>query len=100
MIKFEEIVFTDSIHAVSFSSIYHKEYFVFSRDKKDSMSSRIYSMVDLFECGTHFCNSEEKMNVEYIDSICKIDYFRTEKKINNFREESFSFLDDKLRMNE
>ena len=47
LIKYAECVFTDSFHAVVFSSIYQRDFFVFNRNKTNSLNTRIKSIVEL-----------------------------------------------------
>lgn len=74
LIKNAEYVFTDSFHAMAFSLIFEKQYFVFERPSKSSMSSRIESLSKLFNRSDRFCSGNNKTNYEYIKNSCPIDY--------------------------
>lgn len=74
LIRHAECVFTDSFHAVVFSYIFQKNFFVFKRGERDSMSSRIDSITKLFGAQERFCHSEDRMSMEYIRSIPPKDY--------------------------
>ena len=69
LIKHASCVLTDSFHATVFSLIFKKQFFVFNRNKKDNMNSRIHSLVDLFDAGNRFCTSEEMACLNYIKSV-------------------------------
>ena len=55
LIKNAEYVFTDSFHAVVFSFLYQKQYFVFNRSQKCEMSARITDITNLFHTPERFC---------------------------------------------
>ena len=74
LIKYAEFIFTDSFHAVLFSNIYQKQYFVFNRSSKGEMSSRIVDITKLFHQEDRFCAGKEKEKLEYITLLPNIDY--------------------------
>lgn len=74
LIKNAEAIFTDSFHAVVFSYIFKKNFFVFKRNRNDSMSSRIYSITQLFGTEERFCSNEDMVSVDYISSVPDHDY--------------------------
>ena len=92
LIKYAQVIFTDSFHATAFSSIYQKEYFVFERTGARSMRSRVVSLTNLFACEGHFLCMPEMMTVEYIDSIKPIEYDRMAEKLAMERQKSIEFL--------
>ena len=96
LIKYSEYVFTDSFHAVVFSYIFQKDFFVFNRSKAAEMSSRIYNITNLIECPERYCDTKDKENIKYINSLSKIDYTREFKELNKLREFSINFLKDNL----
>lgn len=90
LIKYAECVFTDSFHAVVFSHIYQKEFFVFNRNKKAKMSTRIYNITRIFEVKERFCDCPEKETMSYIESLPAIDYSKNLielEKLKNFSKE-------------
>lgn len=87
-----ECVFTDSFHASVFSLIFEKQFFVFNRKGEERMISRIYSLMDLFESGEHFCDEPDKFSLEYIENTKKIDYTKERKLYQNMKEKSLGFL--------
>lgn len=95
LIKHAEYVFTDSFHAVAFSGIYHKQFFVFTRTEYKTMSSRIYSITNMFDAETHFCDTQEKQELEYIENVEKIKYEKMEK-LFFMKKKSLDFLKKNL----
>lgn len=63
LIKHSELVLTDSFHAVSFSTIFHKEFWALDRTfniEVPSMNSRIYSFLSLTGLEMRFINSYDQ----------------------------------------
>lgn len=48
LIKYADYIITDSFHAVCFSYIFKKEFYVFEKKSLMSTNSRIYNLLDLF----------------------------------------------------
>lgn len=94
LIKNAETIFTDSFHAVVFSHIFEKNFYVFKRSDHLQMAARLYNITDLFGTQNHFCDTEDKLNVKYLldNQDLKIDYsmYRIRKKV------SLEFLDNNL----
>lgn len=97
LIKHAEYVFTDSFHAVVFSGIFEKQYFVFQRKGAKYMASRIYSLCDLYETSERFCDTEEKACLEYIEGLENIDYNRPLEKLDKMKEKSINYLKENLK---
>ena len=95
-IRGAKYVFTDSFHAVVFSKIFEKQYFVFNRDQKDSMSSRIFTITSLFETEERFCYGERE-NIDYIEALSDTDYTKELLKFEEKKKESVEFLVDALK---
>ena len=91
LIKNAKYVFTDSFHAVVFSKIFEKQYFVFNRDERGSMSSRIRTITSLFETEERFCYGERE-NLGYVESLTDIDYAKPLLKFEEKKKESIDFL--------
>lgn len=89
LIKYADCVMTDSFHACVFSNIYKKNYFVFQRYLSGKMSSRIYSLLDLFKCGERFCDNKEKENLQYIE---KVTVESQSQKIIEEQEKSLNYI--------
>ncbi len=96
LIKHAEYVFTDSFHAVVFSFIYQKQYFVFNRDKKASMSSRIRDITELFGTTERFCDGKERENLKYVLSLNDIDYSEENTEFEKLKAKSIDFLNRNL----
>lgn len=97
LIKYAEHVFTDSFHAVVFSNIYQKQYFVFNRSKKGEMSSRIVNITELFHQEERFCAGKERETIEYVTSLLDIDYTKSNEDFEKMKEKSVSFLENSLK---
>lgn len=95
LIKCAEYIFTDSFHACVFSSIYHKQFFVFPRNGKKAMGNRIYSLLSLFDCVDHFCDTDEKQRMEYISNLQLISYKDLNKYIE-MKNRSLRFINEKI----
>ena len=92
LIKYAEYVFTDSYHASVFSLIFQKQFFVFNRDAKGSMNSRILSLVDMFELKERFCAKKEQETLEYIKSLQEIVYNKHFEGVEECRKTSCEFI--------
>lgn len=95
------VVFTDSFHAMAFSIIFGKEFFVFERNScvVPSMGSRISTLAEFFRVTDRYCNSDDKANLEYLNRIKKrnLEYYT-----HNFcamRVKSMGFLMDNVEKN-
>ena len=73
LIKNADCVFTDSFHATAFSILFRTKFYVFPRNSKNAkdMSNRIVSVLNLCCCENSFCNTHEKMNIKYLNSVWK-----------------------------
>lgn len=96
LINNAKCIFTDSFHAMVFSSIFEKEYFVFQRSGAKAMSSRITTLACLLETQTHFCDSEDKMSLEYIEGVEKIDYSKESLAFLSMKDKSLHFLKNNI----
>lgn len=97
LIKKASYIFTDSFHAVVFSHIYKKQYFVFNRSKKEEMNSRIYSITRLFKTEERFCKNEKETRLEHLNKIGNIDYNRELVELEKMKEYSINFLKRNLK---
>lgn len=91
MIRNAECVFTDSFHAALFSSLYKKNYFVFSRKGSEFMNSRIYSLVHIFGSEPSFCDDESKIDLHYLEKN-KNTIYRDDEEYHRLKSFSYSFL--------
>ena len=96
LIKHASYVFTDSFHAVVFSQIYKRQYFVFNRDLIGSMNSRIINITNLFDTQDRFCSGKDRETLKYVRSLKDIDFTRPNKKFEELKEFSINFLKENL----
>ena len=96
LIKYASYVFTDSFHAVVFSQIYRRQYFVFNRDSKGSMNSRIFNITSLFNTQGRYLNGKDKERLKYVQSLKDIDFTGPNKKFEELKEFSINFLKENL----
>ncbi len=94
LIENAECIFTDSFHCIIFSHIYQKQYYVFNRNKKGEMNSRITDITALFGTEKHFIKNSKIVNPDYLDSLGRIDYTSENTKLNDMRKFSEKFLLD------
>ncbi len=97
LIKHAECVFTDSFHAAVYSLLYRHQLFAFRREWhqeefKSDMSSRIYTLFDIFGCTDHFCDRKEKVSIDYIENTPDIDFSHENQTLNRLKEESLEYL--------
>lgn len=91
LINNAEFIFTDSFHATVFSSIFKKEFVVFANvDKK--MNNRIYTLTEIFGTTERFCDTTEKMSMEYILNLQTIEYNKDFSKFDELKRISIDFL--------
>lgn len=96
LIKHASYVFTDSFHAVVFSNIYQKQYFVFNRSKRGEMSTRIVDITALFGQEERFCRDKTREKLAYITALSDIDYKKENEAFENAKRESIEFLKKNL----
>lgn len=92
LIRYSECVFTDSFHACVFSYIYKKEFVAFRRDVWDNIGSRIGSFLELLGYSERYCNTDEKEQMGYIETIRPIDYSIPCKEFESMKEKSMDYL--------
>lgn len=92
LIKNAEYIFTDSFHATVFSLIYEKQFFVFDRVEHKGMSARLYSLTEMFECMERFCDSNDKFDIQYLNSVLKMDYNKEFTLFEREKQKSILFL--------
>ena len=98
LIRGAEYIFTDSFHGTIFSILNHKQFLTFERFKnsdKLSKNSRIESLLDSLSL------QQRKISSFDVFDILKklkepIDYDLVDKKLENIRQTTFSFLNDAL----
>ncbi len=92
LIRYADMVFTDSFHAVVFSGIFKRQYYVFDRAIGMSMNSRINSLLDIFEAQERFCSSQDRESIEYLEDLKPLDYSRTLPKLEKMRNKSKAWI--------
>lgn len=97
LIKYAKFIFTDSYHCCVFSLIYRKQFFVFNRDEKKSMSSRIESLMELFECKRRYVNDVSMQNFEYITGLGMMEYKEKYEKVSNLIQKSKEFIEKNIK---
>lgn len=96
LIKYAEYVFTDSFHAVIFSNVFKKQYFVFDRNKKGDMNSRIIDITNLFNQKERYVKNSIGNKFSYVNSLDKIDYSKENPKFDELYEKSIKFIEESL----
>lgn len=99
LIKFADVVFTDSFHASVFSTIYKKDFFVFRRHGSPGMSSRIETLTQMFGTDERFCDTDEKETISYIEQCSPIDFSNQEEYLC-LKEKSIAYLMEMLKKSE
>lgn len=95
LIKYSEYVITDSFHAVSFSYIFEKNFFVINRDSVISMNSRIDSILKILGLPERRIQSGE-IPIEEDD----INYNDVNKSANKMINQSKEYLKNALGIKE
>ena len=96
-IRDAEVVVTDSFHAVVFSMIYHKPFYVLERTTKvsgGSMGSRLTDFMAEYKLEGQKITAEQ---LNMTESIPQIDYRECDKIWSRRRAESYEYLKNNLR---
>lgn len=96
LIDHAEVVFTDSFHVTAFSLIFRKNFYVYKRNQKDDMTSRLLSILHLFSLEDRFI--DEHMSCFSVKS--KIMYKENYIDFINYQKKSFEFLRKSLEIPE
>ena len=91
LIKYADIVFTDSFHASVFSQLFRTKYIAFGRTDHKEMNSRLTTLTEFFETKNRFICEEEKYDMAYIDSIDD-DIYSVSDEFLKLRSKSLDFL--------
>lgn len=92
LIRYANCVFTDSFHATVFSYIFEKEFFVFQRNKKGKLSSRLTDVLQTFGVAERFCDNKEKETIGYLDNVKEIEYGVSNERLEHLINASKLFL--------
>ncbi len=96
LVKHARCVFTDSFHATVFSHIFEKKYFVFPRNQKDDMTSRIANITRVFEEEFRFCNTSKRSTLQYILDNENVSKDTRDGELERLKKISIGFLKDCL----
>lgn len=90
LIKNAECVMTDSFHAVCFSYIFKKDFYVFSRKNGEHMGERLKDLLHTINCEERFVTN--KLN------YLSIDYDKIDKSVfDDMKKKSVSFFEEMVR---
>ena len=93
LIRNSKYIFTDSFHALAFSLIYNKNFYVFDRISKwGKMNSRISNLLGTVGLSERFCCGEDKENIDYILKLREINFASTNIVLENEKLKSRDFL--------
>ncbi len=99
LIKHAKCVLTDSFHAVVFSSIYEKDFFVFNRSENGEMSSRIIDITNMLGVEERYCPDKQRMNIKYMSSLAPVDFSKNKDIFKAKKQSSIEFLKNSLKKN-
>lgn len=92
LIRDAAFVITDSFHATAFSIIFHKQFYTFARKRFGGMSSRLTSLLDIFNCPDHYCDASSSVDEKQILSVKSVDYTIENKKYLEDYTESVNYI--------
>ena len=96
LIKNAQYVITDSFHATVFSILFSRTFFTlprFKKNEKNSMNSRIYSLLDALGAQDRLIDHTQ---VNSFKADVKIDYATVHSKLMNMRKSSLEYLKEAL----
>ena len=64
------------------------------------MSTRVMSLMSLFETENRFCNTAERKTIQYISKQEPIDYSKERGLLEQMKDKSIKFLKDNLKIAE
>lgn len=96
LIRYADVVFTDSYHCTLFALIEHRKFWCFKRfddGKVISTNSRLYSILKRLDLENRLLlNNNNKLNVEYNE----INYDDVDYRLDIFRDKSYNFLRESI----
>ena len=96
MIRSASYIFTDSYHAVIFSFLFQKQFFIFNRDIEHHINERIYDLLGVLGLEERFCDTTQKERYQYFSRLKEINYNRAFTDYEKAKQKSFLFLADSL----
>ena len=91
-IRDAEYIFTDSYHAMVFSILFKKRFFVFNRNNKKEMNSRIMELCNLFNLESRYCDGPERESIAYVEKNYDLKYENSNYLFDKKRQESINYL--------
>lgn len=98
LIKFANVVFTDSFHAAVFSLVFRKQFIVFDRDKLKTMSSRITELLSLCNLSNRYADDESKECMDYINNLKEVSYEDDCTGFDKFISDSKNYIKESLNL--
>ena len=95
MIKNAKYVFTDSFHAMVFSFLFKKQFFIFKRNKRNEMSSRITNLAGCLKSEHRVCFDNESL--DYVNNCSEINYEQDFIELEKLRTHSKEYLLNSLK---
>ncbi len=92
LIRHAAYIFTDSFHAVVFSYLFEKQFFVFHRSATGEMSARITDITTLLGVPERFSHEKREDELAHLLAMPAIDYSKTTREFEKRRQESIDFL--------
>lgn len=96
LIKYANIVFTDSFHASVFSQIFQTQYITFERSEHKEMNNRMITLTEMFHTTHRFISKDTAFNLNYIENIEKVDYSIISNEYEDLKKKSLDFLINSL----
>lgn len=93
LIKYSELVITDSFHAICFSYIFKREFYAIEKKSVISTSSRIKSMLSLMKCENRLIDDGNQIDER------KINYDIVTENVSKLINKSKKFIDNSLERN-
>lgn len=100
LIRYADMVFTDSFHGCVFSFIFKRQFVSLRRDETYQLSTRIYDFWDMLNMPERFCDSDSKERLDYIESIRIIDYSTPFEKYEMLKRNSVEYLKRNIKIAE
>lgn len=99
LIEHAELICADSFHATVFSILMKRPFLVVNcnNSEKNDMSSRLYTLLSLFELNDRFLTKETDKDLS-MDNIFKIDYTKVDKILNKEKEKAISYVKASLNL--
>lgn len=89
-----DIVLTNSFHGTCFSLLFEKQFksFIWIQPGRENRNSRILSLLELLDISNNVVEVTERSNTSSIDSNFHTNYMAVNKKLEEEREKSLTFI--------